>query len=160
MRIRCCVHVAVCAHALLRARGSVCARAVACTWQCMRARCYMHVTVYRGRPYNAIIINWHWTLPVVNGTCMFYAYMYVRFVHSFPLLYSVHLEAQEDPHMCINMMIKFWSYVIKNRTYMTGKNYLTFEVSNTGAALPCWSAMDTLWRRNDKDKDWWSCGHV
>ena len=33
--------------------------------------------------------------------------------------------------------------------------YMLLVVPNTEAALPSWSAMDTLWRRNERD--WWSC---
>ena len=30
-------------------------------------------------------------------------------------------------------------------------NYMLLVVPNTKAALLCWSAMDTLWRRNERD---------
>ena len=44
------------------------------------------------------------------------------------------------------------------RTGYTGIHYIHYmllEVPNTEAALPCCSAMDTLWRRNERD--WGSC---
>ena len=41
-----------------------------------------------------------------------------------------------------------------NGTGYTGIHYIHYTllvVPNTEAALPCWSAMDTLWRRNERD---------
>ena len=83
----------------------------------------------------------NWSSTCSSAFQWLYNAAFIREEHYLPLLNSI--------------VFKIFKIVVTKYTKDTLHKLHTLVVPNTEAALLCWSAMDTLWRRNEKE--WWSC---